>query len=209
MLIGVANNKGGTGKSTLALLITSLLASYENYKDQIVACDLDHEQLNFTDMVSAVNNYGEAWKRLAENYLPGPIELVDNPTRFIGTPDKICICDMPPVLLANNHSVPVVREADILIIPVRGSRASTQGAERIIQIREGRLDKTRVVINEWKKIPREEQVFEYLQDLGVPVYTLPRLESLTTNIDFDRPWFYGLRNTTLQVVVNLINEIIS
>lgn len=211
MLIGIANNKGGTGKSTLALLLASQLISYQEYEGRIVACDLDREQLNFSDMIHSINNYNpNAWKRLTQGYTPGKIELIDTPMNYVGSADQICICDMPPVLLSDPHIVPIVRTADLLIIPVRGSRSSVQGAERLIQIREaeGLLKRTRVVVNEWRGIPREQQVYDYLQSLGVAVLTLQRLESLTTNIDCDRPWFYALRNSTLEAIESLVSNIL-
>ena len=129
MLIAVANNKGGTGKSTLAFLLAANLISYKEYENRVVACDLDREQLNFTDMVNSLNSYEpNAWKRLTQDYAPGKITFTEQPMNYAGTSDCVCICDMPPVLLSDPHIVPVLRTADLLVIPVRGSRTSVQGA---------------------------------------------------------------------------------
>ncbi len=72
---------------------------------------------------------------------------------------------------------------------------------------EGLLSRTRVVINEWKGIPREQEVYDYAESLGVSVFKLQRLETLTTNMDYDRPWFYSMRTSILSDLEELMQDI--
>jgi cellulose biosynthesis protein BcsQ len=49
MLIVVANNKGGQGKTFIATLLAFCLAANPENEGRITCCDLDVSQRNFTD----------------------------------------------------------------------------------------------------------------------------------------------------------------
>ena len=116
MIIIFGNQKGGAGKSTLAILYANWLTLVK--KQKVTVLDMDYQQ-------SLYAKYKEAEK--LENPAPYEVMLVDLQEfpaiyKAIGNPeDEIIIIDLPGKL-DDDHLIPVIQAADIIIVPFKYER---------------------------------------------------------------------------------------
>jgi cellulose biosynthesis protein BcsQ len=186
MLIVVANNKGGQGKTLLATLLTKYLASNPENKGNILCCDLDRTQQNFKDNVST-------------DGLPVITEFSNIAN------DLLCIADTPPRL--DKEVMQAIRSANILIVPVILGKHSVQGVMRIAEIRK-RQD-IRLVVNEWDASAVQKQAETFLAVQGFKLYgKIPKYKRLAYNIDAGLDWFTGFSEVQIKKIVGIFSELL-
>jgi cellulose biosynthesis protein BcsQ len=186
MLIVVANNKGGQGKTLLATLLARYLVSNPNNEGNILCCDLDRTQQNFKD-----------------NLAVGDLPII---TEMAGIDDNLlCIVDTPPSL--NKDVMQAIRGADILIVPVVLGKHSVQGVMRIEEIRE--KNDLRMVINEWDASTVQKQAEAFLSAQGLKSYgKIPKYKRLAYNIDAGLDWYTGFPDALVKKVAGIFNELL-
>jgi cellulose biosynthesis protein BcsQ len=191
MLIVVANNKGGQGKTFIATLLTKYLASNPKNKGNILCCDLDRTQQNFKD-------------NLADSNLPvvTSIENIDN--------SLLCIVDTPPNL--DKDVMQAIRSADILIVPVILGKHAVQGLMRIAEIREKkdlRLKDLRLIVNEWGSSFVQKQGEEFLTEQKFKFYgKMPKYKRLAYNIDAGLDWYTGFSESQVKNITEILNDLL-
>jgi cellulose biosynthesis protein BcsQ len=166
MKIVVANNKGGQGKTLLAILMIQYLTRRGR---AITACDLDRTQLNLTDCLQE-----------------STIKVF---TRFDDiSDDSLCVVDTPPYL--DEALMNVIKRADRLVVPITLGKHAVQGVSRIAELR-GKQD-TKFVINAYDDSTIQKQAKEFLAGQGFKfVGIIPRYKRLAYNIDCGLPWVTG------------------
>lgn len=186
MLIVVANNKGGQGKTLLATLLTRYIASNPQNKGNILCCDLDKTQQNFRDNV-------------AELDIPVVTSLATIDEKLL------CIVDTPPSL--DKEVMQAIRNADILVVPVILGKHSVQGVMRIAEIR-GQND-LKLVVNEWDASTVQKQAEGYLTDQGFKfIGKIPKYKRLAYNIDAGLDWYSGFPEVQVKKMVNILNGLL-
>ncbi|SRR5690625_4597276 len=111
MIITFGNQKGGAGKSTLAILCANWLSIIK--KRKVIVLDMDYQQSLFA-------KYQESEK--LENPQPYeviPVNLKEFPAlkeTLEADPDQIVIIDLPGKL-DDDNLMPVIEAADIIVIP--------------------------------------------------------------------------------------------
>lgn len=116
MIITFGNQKGGAGKSTLAILCANWLSIIR--KKKVVVLDMDYQQSIFA-------KYQESQK--LENPQPYeviPVSLDQFPAlkdTLQSDPDQIVIIDLPGKL-DDDNLMPVIQAADVIVIPFKYER---------------------------------------------------------------------------------------
>jgi len=186
MIIVVANNKGGQGKTLLATLLTKYLVSNPKNEGNIVCCDLDSTQQNFKD-------------NLADTDLPIVATMTEIPDK------KLCVVDTPPSL--DKDVMEATRIADILVVPVILGKHSVQGIMRVAEIR-GKKD-LRIVANEWDASIVQKQAEEFLTEQNFKFYgKIPKYKRLAYNIDAGLDWYTGFPNTQIKKIAGILSELL-
>jgi len=186
MLIVVANNKGGQGKTLLATLLTKYLVSNPKNEGNILCCDLDRTQQNFKDNVTISG-------------LPVVTSLANVADNLL------CVVDTPPSL--DRDVMQAIRSADILIVPVIPGKHSVQGVMRINEIR-GQKD-LRLVVNEWDASTVQKQAEEFLTSQGFKFYgKIQKYKRLAYNIDAGLDWYSGFSDTQIKGIVDILNGLL-
>ena len=186
MLIVVANNKGGQGKTLIATLLAKYLASDPKIKNNILCCDLDQTQQNFKD-------------NMADTNLPVVTSLAEI------SDSLLFIVDTPPSL--NKDVMQAIINADILIVPVILGKHAVQGLMRIAEIR-GKKD-LRLVVNEWDSSIVQKQSEKYLTEQGFKFYgKIPKYKRLAYNIDAGLDWYTGFPDAQVKKTVDILNKLL-
>lgn len=116
MIITFGNQKGGAGKSTLAILCANWLSIIK--KRKVIVLDMDYQQSLFA-------KYQESEK--LENPQPYeviPVNLKEFPAlkeTLEADPDQIVIIDLPGKL-DDDNLMPVIEAADAIVIPFKYER---------------------------------------------------------------------------------------
>jgi len=116
MIITFGNQKGGAGKSTLAILCANWLSIIK--KRKVIVLDMDYQQ-------SVYAKYQESEK--LENPQPYeviPVNLKEFPAlkeTLEADPDQIVIIDLPGKL-DDDNLMPVIEAADAIVIPFKYER---------------------------------------------------------------------------------------
>jgi cellulose biosynthesis protein BcsQ len=186
MLIVVANNKGGQGKTLLATLLTKYLLSNPENTGNILCCDLDRTQQNFKD-------------NLATADIPIVSSLADISERLL------CVVDTPPSL--DKDVIQAIRGADVLIVPVILGKHSVQGVMRIAEIRESR--DLRLLVNQWDASAVQKQAEEFLAAQGFKFYgKIPKYKRLAYNIDAGIDWASGFPDDQAEKMADILNRLL-
>lgn len=120
MLVIFGNQKGGAGKSTLALLFANYITLVK--KRKAIVLDMDYQRTLLT-------RYEEA--KILENpelYEVVEVELENFPSVLYilnGEPQQLIIIDLPG-RLDDDELIPVIQAADIFIIPFSYDKATYQ-----------------------------------------------------------------------------------
>ena len=187
MLIVVANNKGGQGKTLVSTLLTKYLASNPENEGNILCCDLDQTQQNFKDNMTDVS-------------CPVVSSIGD-----IGD-QLICITDTPPSL--SKDVMQAIRAADILIVPVVLGKHSVQGVMRVAEIR-GRKGDLRLVANEWDASSVQKEAEEFLSEQNLTTYgKIPKYKRLAYNIDAGLDWYTGFPDKQIKKIVGVLDGLL-
>jgi MinD superfamily P-loop ATPase len=186
MLIVVANNKGGQGKTLLATLLTKYLLSNPKTEGNILCCDLDRTQQNYKD-------------NLASTSLPVVTSIAEISNNLL------CIVDTPPNL--DKNVIQAIQTADVLIVPVVLGKHSVQGIMRIAEIR-GKRD-LRIVVNEWDASIVQKQAEEFLISQEFKFYgKIPKYKRLAYNIDAGLDWYSGFPDSQVQKIIDILNDLL-
>lgn len=162
MIIAVLNQKGGVGKTTLAV---NLAAAITGSGQKVALIDADEQgtasdwSAKRTDQLFPVKPYHKGLKGVGfeDDLKTYPHLIIDGPPRIFGTMDQI------------------IRVSDLVLIPVKPSAADIWAAQNLItrlQDEQDRRDGLAIafVINEFKagqRLGREVQAA--LQQSGVPL----------------------------------------
>ena len=167
MKIVIANNKGGQGKTLLAVLLIQYLQ--QKKKGEVAACDLDRTQLNLTDSLQETG-----------------IKIYP---RFSDIPAGVlCVVDTPPHL--DDNLMEVIKSADSLIVPITLGKHAVQGVRRIAELRD--KQDTRFVVNAYDESTIQKQSRDFLQEKGFKFSgIIPRYKRLAYNVDCGLPWYTG------------------
>lgn len=186
MLIVVANNKGGQGKTLIATLLTKYLDANPQNKGNIICCDLDKTQQNFKD-------------NLAKMDIPAISSLGNI------APKLLCMVDTPPSL--DKDVIQAIRSADILIVPVILGKHSVQGVMRIAEIREKK--DLRLLVNEWDASIVQKQAEGFLLEQGLKIVgKIPKYKRLAYNIDAGLDWYSGFPETQIKKLIGIFNALL-
>lgn len=186
MLIVIANNKGGQGKTLIATLLTKYLASNPKNEGNILCCDLDKTQQNFRDNVQelgipVVSSLGEIDKKL------------------------LCIVDTPPSL--DKDVIQAIRSADILIVPVILGKHSVQGVMRVAEIRGTKNFK--LLVNEWDASIVQKQAEWFLNEQGFKIVgKIPKYKRLAYNVDAGIDWYSGFSDEQIKKITHIFNSLL-
>ena len=184
MRIVIANNKGGQGKTLLAVLLLQHLQ--HKRKPKIAACDLDRTQLNLTDS-------------LQESGLKVYARFEDIPE------DVICVVDTPPHL--DESLMEVIRRADRLIVPITLGKHAVQGVRRIAELRD-RQD-TKFVVNAYDESTIQKQSRDFLQEQGFKFSgVIPRYKRLAYNVDCGLSWHTGFPPAHIKFIEKTLDNLI-
>jgi cellulose biosynthesis protein BcsQ len=185
MLVVVANNKGGQGKTFISTLLAFCLAANPKNEGQITCCDLDISQRNFTD-------------NLQLSGLP-VASVLPNKKDTKG----IWIVDTPPLLDASKEAI---RAADILVVPIGLGKHSVHGLNRVSEVR-GKKD-LRVIINDWGGGLAQQKAETHLVDEGYNVIgRLGRYLRIVNNIDSHLKWNTGLPKQQTDSIVSVLLKV--
>jgi cellulose biosynthesis protein BcsQ len=183
MKIVIANNKGGQGKTLLALLLIQHLISEG---ETVTACDLDRTQLNLTDCLQ--DSKVKIFSRFNDI-----------------TTDSICIVDTPPHL--DENLMNVITCADRLVVPITLGKHAVQGVRRIGELR-GKHD-SKFVINAYDDSTIQRQAKDFLISQGFEfVGTIPRYKRLAYNIDCNLPWIAGFSPVHIKQIKKILNDLV-
>jgi MinD superfamily P-loop ATPase len=186
MLIVVANNKGGQGKTLLATLLTKYLASNPETKGNILCCDLDRTQQNFKDNLAGTN-------------MPVVTSMAEISNSLL------CVVDTPPNL--DKNVMKAIQDADILVVPVVLGKHSVQGIMRIAEIR-GKKD-LRIVINEWDDSTVQKQGEEFLAMQEFKFYgKFAKYKRLAYNIDAGLAWYTGFPDSQVKKIIDIMDNLL-
>jgi cellulose biosynthesis protein BcsQ len=186
MLLVIANNKGGQGKTFIATLLTFCLAANPKNAGNITCCDLDESQRNFTD-------------NLRESGLPLVTKLPQK-----GADRRIWIVDTPPLLDASKEAIQI---ADILVVPVGLGKHAVHGLNRVAQIR-GKKD-LKVIINDWGGGLAQQKAESHLVSEGFNVIgRLGRYLRIVNNIDSHVKWSNGLAKQQADMIISVLLKIL-
>jgi cellulose biosynthesis protein BcsQ len=188
VVIAFANGKGGTGKTTHCVLLSSILCEQG---ESIIGVDLDKQR----DFTARMGGHIPVYTSMNE------------------VPDNVTVVvDTAPGVVSSPDIIKVIKSATILIIPTRGDMRGVQSAASIYDLRRTETQKpTRIIINEYSNLSRERQALEWLSEgYQGDIYTFPRLDSIVTNLDLSRRWatqlpikrriwIKGFYNTVLKV----------
>lgn len=187
MLIVVANNKGGQGKTLTATLLTKYLASNPQYQGKIICCDLDKTQQNFLD-------------NMKDSGLPFVTDINTIPSDLVG------VVDTPPSL--DSSLIEAIKKADRLVVPIVLGKHSVQGVLRIAELR-GNVKDMRILINEWDASAAQKEAEAHLIKAGFAIIgKIPRYKRLAYNIDLGIDWFYGFPETHVEKIIKILNGLL-
>ena len=175
LAITVMNRKGGTGKTTIASILTQLAISDNK---RVIAYDLD-EQRNLTDTLVALG--------------------IDNIRHQLGKHDEdedtdVFILDCPPSL--SSTTMEAIDFADIVLIPIRPDSYSLANLD-ILYDEIGKIGKVQqqaaLVKNGFNQTLASTQIEGLIQSRGFPVAgRLPQNQRIINNIAQGTSWSRGM-----------------
>ncbi|MDR1740504.1 MAG: ParA family protein [Synergistaceae bacterium] len=188
MLITVANNKGGQGKTLLATLLAQYLASNPENVKKVFCLDLDRTQQHFID-----------------NMAKSGLSFVSGLDSAAKCP--LCVVDTPPSL--DDDVIRAVKMADVLVVPVVPCKHSAQNAANIAEIRE-RRDGLRVVLNQWDASLAQKQARSFLNDRGFRFYgIMPKYKRVAHNIDAGLDWRHDVFEEQTLEIIGILKGLLS
>lgn len=186
MLVTVANQKGGVGKTAIATMLTAYLLREER---AVVGCDLD-ELRAFTrrcrDMGVAVREDFQAFALAAERF---------------------CICDTPPGILSGGKRImEAITSADLLVVPTGAASDSVFAALRV-----GKCNPNAVAVVRGLTEPQTMEAVEYLREQAVftKVLSIKTYPRISKNFDENAAqWLRGMQVRQKQELLSVLSEIL-
>lgn len=128
MVILFGNQKGGAGKSTLAMLCANYLSLVK--KEMVTVLDMDYQK-------SLLSRFDDA--KPLEN--PEPYQVVDVDLEkfplvyevLLSEPDQNIIIDLPGKI-DDDNLIPVIKAADVIIIPFHYDKLTFQSTHLFVMI---------------------------------------------------------------------------
>jgi cellulose biosynthesis protein BcsQ len=201
MIVSVANNKGGTGKThwAVALLWYLSMNASDATKERIVACDFDQAQL----CLSSVLSTNKKWLHIPM------IEPTFAAMAAANDEGKIVIADTPPLTFKYKE---LVEASNTVVIPVFPDQHGVLGFQRLMSFA-GDTKKIRPFINMWRDTSYKQQCAEYLAN-AFPEYRwlkVPNMEKVSKNIfngDENKDLFYMLTEAEREIMTTTLNYLI-
>jgi MinD superfamily P-loop ATPase len=204
MIVVVASHKGGTGKTSLATLITCHWLGQIGTCGEIMTLDLD-AQLNFSDRVATIN---QMLPDISQRLFQGTVEIkaIQTVTTYQALDKgKFCIVDTPPGI--NATVAPVITEANLAVIPTGADKHSVQGALRVAELRKGAP--ICFVFSPWKDSAQFRSALAYLEEhYPASCVKMPVATMLLDNLDFGSPWYVRAQNKKLDEVNDAAMQIL-
>lgn len=202
MIIGFANQKGGVGKSTLAIAFSNFLS---DRKDDVLAIDFDSQSTfygQWNDEVSLMEN--EPPYEVLEKSLTESSEVVSNLKGITGT---YCIVDLPGKM-DDDNLLSLYRIMDKVIVPFSYDKAVFESTIIFIQLIKHvnpgvKLYFVPNLIKKSVKFSTKNQIDEILQNFGTITGTIHNL------IMFSRISVYGNTKEIQEVVNDVFNEVLN
>ena len=186
MLVTVANQKGGVGKTAIATMLTAYLLREER---AVVGCDLD-ELRAFTrrcrDMGVAVREDFQAFALAAERF---------------------CICDTPPGILSGGKRImEAITRADLLVVPTGAASDSVFAALRV-----GKCNPNAVAVVRGLTEPQTMEAVGYLREQAVftKVLSIKTYPRISKNFDENAAqWLRGMQVRQKQELLSVLSQIL-
>jgi chromosome partitioning protein len=172
MKIIVANQKGGAGKTTIAMLLANYLTSQDN---EIIVLDMDFQR----SLLSIFDNDSVLFSQQQKYEVLG-IEMAQYPelkTTLDDLDNGIILIDMPGKI-DDNDMIPIIMDADLIICPFRYDKITFESTLIFIQVVQHIRPDVRFVfipnaVKTTAKYETKKQVDDYLQTIGVVTGPIP------------------------------------
>jgi chromosome partitioning protein len=196
--IAISNNKGGVGKTTLAVMIVETLLKRTD--KTICAIDLD-PQRNFADTLSLID---------ASKYDGrGRLTTATGGIKPIG---EINVIDCPPAM--NASTVDAIRAADVVLIPIMADMYSLVNIDNVFGVgkRAGKNREQMPLVtigfnNTSASILHEIKTFIEQNEYAI-IANIPFNKLIPFNIMTGQMWDYGVTMNHRRVVYRLLENII-
>ena len=186
MIVTFTNNKGGIGKTSLAVLLAE---SAIERGFPVSLYDLDKEQRNLTLLISAWD------KEIAvDGELPAKLPN-----------DCLVIIDTPPAL--GEQTERAIKAADVVVVPVDTSITSITAVQKISAINP--RSRVIVAVNKYEQgSGYDRNVVEmYRKKINTTIITVPRNRYIIVNLSQGYTWNYRMTETGQKAFLPLINAI--
>lgn len=199
MVVLFANQKGGVGKSTLALLFANYLAKAKSEKVEVA--DMDFQQ--------SIYNKFQAASNLANDplYQVRAAELVDFKSihQKVKQEDKILLVDLPGKM-DDDNLLPVFRESDLVLCPFAYDEYSVSSTIEFSIVVKAIRKNARIIylpnrVKTTVKYETRQSVEAALSNFGIVT------PAIAERIDFQRITAYETPASIIQVLHPVFEEI--
>ena len=186
MLLTVANQKGGVGKTAMA----TMLAAYLLRKGRrVVGADLD-ELRAFTRRCRDMG-----------------IAIHEDFRTFVEDVETFCICDTPPGILSGGKRImEAITNADLLVVPTGAASDSVFAALRV-----GKCNPNAVAVVRGLTEPQTMEAVGYLREQAVftKVLSIKTYPRISKNFDENAAqWLRGMQVRQKQELLSVLSEIL-
>lgn len=186
MLVTVANQKGGVGKTAMA----TMLAAYLLRKGRrVVGTDLD-ELRAFTRRCRDMG-----------------IAIHEDFRTFVEDVETFCICDTPPGILSGGKRImEAITSADLLVVPTGAASDSVFAALRV-----GKCNPNAVAVVRGLTEPQTMEAVGYLREQAVftKVLSIKTYPRISKNFDENAAqWLRGMQVRQKQELLSVLSQIL-
>ena len=186
MLLTVANQKGGVGKTAMA----TMLAAYLLRKGRrVVGADLD-ELRAFTRRCRDMG-----------------IAIHEDFQTFVEDVETFCICDTPPGILSGGKRImEAITNADLLVVPTGAASDSVFAALRV-----GKCNPNAVAVVRGLTEPQTMEAVGYLREQAVftKVLSIKTYPRISKNFDENAAqWLRGMQVRQKQELLSVLSQIL-
>lgn len=186
MLLTVANQKGGVGKTAMA----TMLAAYLLRKGRrVVGADLD-ELRAFTRRCRDMG-----------------IAIHEDFRTFVEDVETFCICDTPPGILSGGKRImEAITSADLLVVPTGAASDSVFAALRV-----GKCNPNAVAVVRGLTEPQTMEAVGYLREQAVfiKVLSIKTYPRISKNFDENAAqWLRGMQVRQKQELLSVLSQIL-
>lgn len=152
-IFSVTNQKGGTGKSTITMLLACALASNLNKKIAILDCDLQSTIFELSELES--NNLVEVFKCKVSDIEPHLIDLEKSKFDFV-------FIDFPRFTELDKKTLLYLSICDTIVVPVLGGIIEVLSVQKFVKAL-NQIESTHfILLNKHKRISEDFETLELL-----------------------------------------------